>query len=251
MVKENMLPSILEECTTQMTKSRAAGCSQSCIYWFKLSNKRSAVFKDSTNALCDTSYRNCIHASKFQTKTKIQARRVPAPGVSLKVLQDQEDSRKDMVLKKKQQNLALMHKEVCFRRNLNKVKKCSKLIFVLKNRYLKNRYNNILLPSFWNVNFLVVLYKSASAVFLAQWTLDHLSYPWNPTLEHYTNYKVPDMKITGLTLQDLQVNTSSCPSNAIREKSKNQNYKSVATWSSPKHFTSSFKDFVADFSFSH
>ncbi|MCL7049720.1 hypothetical protein MKW94_012820 [Papaver nudicaule] len=75
---------------------------------------------------------------------------------------------------------------------------------------------------------------AASALFLARWTLDQSSYPWNSTLEHYTNYKVQDMKITVLALQDLQLNTSSCPLNAIREKYKNQKYKSVATLSSPK-----------------
>ncbi|XP_026408492.1 cyclin-A2-2-like isoform X4 [Papaver somniferum] len=75
---------------------------------------------------------------------------------------------------------------------------------------------------------------AASAVFLAQWTLDQSSYPWNSTLEHYTNYKVPDMKITVLALQELQLNTSSCPLNAVREKYKNQKYKSVATMTSPK-----------------
>ncbi|MCL7038282.1 hypothetical protein MKW94_006236 [Papaver nudicaule] len=74
---------------------------------------------------------------------------------------------------------------------------------------------------------------AASAVFLAQWTLDQSSYPWNPTLEYYTNYKVQDMKITVLALQDLQLNASSCSLNAIWEKYQNQKYKSVATLSSP------------------
>ncbi|OUZ99665.1 Cyclin [Macleaya cordata] len=75
---------------------------------------------------------------------------------------------------------------------------------------------------------------AASAVFLARWTLDQSSYPWNSTLEHYTSYKTSDLKAAVIALQDLQLNTNSCPLNAIREKYKQQKFKCVATLSSPK-----------------
>lgn len=99
MVKENMLSSILEEPTIRMTRSRAAASRASGVMLppkvptkqetkkitrgnskraapdennqnapvnSSFQNKRRAVLKDVTNVLCDTSYRNCINASKIQ-----------------------------------------------------------------------------------------------------------------------------------------------------------------------------------------
>lgn len=40
----------------------------------------------------------------------------------------------------------------------------------------------------------------------------------NPTLEHYTRYKVSELRTTVFALQELQMNTSGCTLNAIREK---------------------------------
>ncbi|XP_021298593.1 cyclin-A2-4 [Herrania umbratica] len=75
---------------------------------------------------------------------------------------------------------------------------------------------------------------AASAVFLARWTLDQSCHPWNPTLKHHTAYNASDLKTTVLALQDLQLNTNGCPLNAIRMKYRQQRFKSVATFSSPK-----------------
>ncbi|KAK9141562.1 hypothetical protein Syun_010962 [Stephania yunnanensis] len=75
---------------------------------------------------------------------------------------------------------------------------------------------------------------AASAVFVARWTLDQSGDPWNSTLEYYTRYKALDLKATVLALQDLQLNTSGCTLNAIREKYKQQKFKGVAKLSSPK-----------------
>ncbi|KAI3996196.1 hypothetical protein MKX01_022690 [Papaver californicum] len=413
MMKENMLPSISEECTARMTRSRAAAASRASNVMLPpkvpakqemkkvtrgnskrpasdennltgIQNKRRAVFKDVTNVLCDTSYRNCINASKIQTKNKIQARRVPvakvtkvtpSPGVSLKILQDQEDTRKYKVeketgefvfdaqgsmfslksedIEKMQQStesdirgcsLADLHLEEQISRkpspqyptpckkdkaeggendgngpeitdidsdhedplmctlyapdiysNLRVTERIRRpssnfmetlqrdisqsmrgilidwLVEVLKmesevlnylcfqlsaptvktflRRFLHAAHASHKVPcveldflAYYLAELTLVDYSflkflpsliAASAVFLAQWTLDQSSYPWNSTLEHYTNYKVPDMKITVLALQDLHLNTSSCPLNAIREKYKNQKYKSVATLTSP------------------
>ncbi|KAJ0666471.1 putative cyclin domain-containing protein [Helianthus annuus] len=74
---------------------------------------------------------------------------------------------------------------------------------------------------------------AASAVYLAKWTLDQNEDPWNATLEHYTSYKAPELKVTVLALQDLQLNNAS-PLHAIRQKYKQQKYKSVATLISQK-----------------
>nr|GLL16829.1 cyclin-A2-2-like [Ipomoea trifida] len=82
---------------------------------------------------------------------------------------------------------------------------------------------------------------AASAVFLARWMLDQSKHPWNPTLEHYTRYKVSDLKTTVSALQDLQLNTKGCALNAIREKYKHPKFKCVATLTSPKAVESLFQ----------
>ncbi|XP_044463612.1 cyclin-A2-2-like [Mangifera indica] len=69
---------------------------------------------------------------------------------------------------------------------------------------------------------------AASAVFLARWTLNQSEHPWNPTLEHYTNYKASELKCTVLALEGLQMNTNGCPLNAVREKYRQQKFRSVA-----------------------
>ncbi|KAL3498333.1 hypothetical protein ACH5RR_041065 [Cinchona calisaya] len=81
---------------------------------------------------------------------------------------------------------------------------------------------------------------AASAVFLARWTLDQSDHPWNPTLEHYTSYKVQELKTTVLALQDLQLNTIGCTLSAIREKYRQTKFKSVAILSSSKSVQSLF-----------
>ncbi|GAB4854170.1 Cyclin-A2 [Ancistrocladus abbreviatus] len=81
---------------------------------------------------------------------------------------------------------------------------------------------------------------AASAVFLARWTLDQSDHPWNPTLEHYTCYKAPDLKVTVIAMQDLQINAIGCPLNAIRGKYTQQKFHCVANLSSSKPVQSLF-----------
>ncbi|XP_076894885.1 cyclin-A2-1-like [Bidens hawaiensis] len=68
---------------------------------------------------------------------------------------------------------------------------------------------------------------AASAVFLAKWTLDQVEHPWNPTLEHHTNYKASDLKETVLALQDIQLNNEA-PLRAIRQKYMQNKFNKVA-----------------------
>ncbi|ESQ27072.1 hypothetical protein EUTSA_v10018503mg [Eutrema salsugineum] len=75
---------------------------------------------------------------------------------------------------------------------------------------------------------------AASAVFLAKWTMNQSSHPWNPTLEHYTTYKASDLKASAHALQDLQHNTKGCPLNSIRMKYRQEKFKCVAVFTSPK-----------------
>ncbi|CAJ1972136.1 unnamed protein product [Sphenostylis stenocarpa] len=81
---------------------------------------------------------------------------------------------------------------------------------------------------------------AASAVLLARWTLNQSEHPWNSTMEHYTKYKVSELKTTVLALADLQIDNKGCPLNAIREKYKQQKFMSVANLS-PKPVQSLFE----------
>ncbi|KAH7657280.1 G2/Mitotic-specific cyclin A domain-containing protein [Dioscorea alata] len=81
---------------------------------------------------------------------------------------------------------------------------------------------------------------AASAVFLARWTLDQSTHPWNPTLQHYTSYKSVDLKPAVLELQVLQTNNQNCSLKAIHEKYKQPKYESVATLTSPELLQSLF-----------
>ncbi|KAG2297470.1 hypothetical protein Bca52824_044139 [Brassica carinata] len=75
---------------------------------------------------------------------------------------------------------------------------------------------------------------AASAVFLAKWTLNQSSHPWNPTLEHYTTFKASDLKASVHALQDLQLNIKGCSLASIRMKYKQEKFKSLAVLSSPE-----------------
>lgn len=103
----------------------------------------------------------------------------------------------------------------------------------LELEYLANYLAELTLIDYGFLNFSPSV-VAASAVFLARWTLDQSCHPWNPTLEHYTTYSVLDLKTTVLLLQDLQLNTNDCSLSAIRVKYRQQRFKSVASFSSPK-----------------
>ncbi|KAJ9549653.1 hypothetical protein OSB04_022196 [Centaurea solstitialis] len=103
---------------------------------------------------------------------------------------------------------------------------------VLELEFLANYLAELTLIDYSFVKFLPSLI-AASAIFLAKWTLDQDEDPWNATLEHYTGYKVSELKVTVLALQDLQLNNAA-PLHAIRQKYAQQKFKSVATLSSCK-----------------
>ncbi|OMO80516.1 hypothetical protein COLO4_24050 [Corchorus olitorius] len=105
--------------------------------------------------------------------------------------------------------------------------------------FLANYLAELTLLEYNFLKFLPSL-TAASAVFLARWTLNQSDHPWNPTLEHYTRYKASELKSTVLALEDLQLNTSGCSLNAIREKYRQQKFKCVATMSSPERVVSLF-----------
>ncbi|KAH9666300.1 Cyclin-A2-4 [Citrus sinensis] len=87
----------------------------------------------------------------------------------------------------------------------------------LELEYLANFLAELSLVDYGFLKFIPSII-AASAVFLARWTMDQSSHPWNATLEHYTSYKASDLKVSAFALQDLQLNTNGCPLNAIRMK---------------------------------
>ncbi|RVW28958.1 Cyclin-A2-3 [Vitis vinifera] len=103
----------------------------------------------------------------------------------------------------------------------------------LELEYLGNYLAELTLIDYGCLKYLPSII-AASAVFLARWTLDQSGHPWNPTLEHYTRYKHQISRLQFFALQDLQLNTSGCPLNAIRGKYRQNKFKSVASLSSPK-----------------
>ncbi|KAK8524999.1 hypothetical protein V6N12_029849 [Hibiscus sabdariffa] len=103
----------------------------------------------------------------------------------------------------------------------------------LELEFLANYLAELTLTDYGFLNFAPSM-VAASAVFLARWTLDQSCHPWNRTLEHYTAYNASDLKTTVLAMQDLQLNTNCCPLTAIRVKYRQQKFKSVADFISPK-----------------
>ncbi|KAJ0770283.1 putative cyclin domain-containing protein [Helianthus annuus] len=87
---------------------------------------------------------------------------------------------------------------------------------IVELEYLANYLAELTLTEYSFLKFPPSLI-AASAVFLAKWTLDQVEHPWNPTLEHYTNYKASKLKETVLALQDIQLNKEATL-HAIRQK---------------------------------
>ncbi|KAL8226811.1 hypothetical protein R6Q57_016643 [Mikania cordata] len=103
---------------------------------------------------------------------------------------------------------------------------------VVELEYLAKYLAELTLIEYGFLKFLPSLI-AASAVFLAKWTLDQIEHPWNPTLEHYTNYKASELKATVLAMQDMQLNNEASLQ-AIRQKYRQKQFKNVATLTSQK-----------------
>lgn len=152
---------------------------------------------------------------------------------------------KEEVLKMETQVLNFLHFQLSIpttktflRRFIQAAQACYKVPCV-ELEFLANYLAELTLVDYNFIEFLPSLI-AASAVFLARWTLHQSDQPWNPTLEHYTNYKTPELKTTLLAMQDLQLNTDGCSLHAIREKYRQQKFKCVATLSPPKHVQTLF-----------
>ncbi|KAJ6361423.1 hypothetical protein OIU78_001960 [Salix suchowensis] len=105
--------------------------------------------------------------------------------------------------------------------------------------FLANYLAELTLVEYSFLKFLPSLI-AASAVFLARWTLNQSDHPWNSTLEHYSRYTASELRTTVLALENLQLNTNGCCLNAIRDKYRQQKFKSVATLTSGQRVSSLF-----------
>ncbi|CAN6461297.1 unnamed protein product [Victoria cruziana] len=115
---------------------------------------------------------------------------------------------------------------------------------IFELEFLANYLAEITLLDYDFLKFIPSL-VAASAVFLAKWTLDQLSHPWDPTLEHYTNYKASDLKDAVFEIHRLQLDVKDVAANvslkAIREKYSQQKFKSVAALPFPKPLETLFQ----------
>ncbi|EOA40295.1 hypothetical protein CARUB_v10009020mg [Capsella rubella] len=69
---------------------------------------------------------------------------------------------------------------------------------------------------------------AASAIFLAKYILDPTRRPWNPTLQHYTQYKASELRGCVKDLQRLCSTSHGSTLPAVREKYSQHKYKFVA-----------------------
>ncbi|CAN6461295.1 unnamed protein product [Victoria cruziana] len=158
---------------------------------------------------------------------------------------------KQQVLKMETDVLNHLHFELAtpttktfLRRFLRAAQASSKMDRIFELEFLANYLAEITLLDYDFLKFIPSL-VAASAVFLAKWTLDQLSHPWDPTLEHYTNYKASDLKDAVFEIHRLQLDVKDVAANvslkAIREKYSQQKFKSVAALPFPKPLETLFQ----------
>ncbi|KAF3782600.1 Cyclin-A2-1 [Nymphaea thermarum] len=151
---------------------------------------------------------------------------------------------KQQVLKMEADVLNHLHFELAtpttktfLRRFLRAAQASSKMDRIYELEFLANYLAELTLLDYDFLKFVPSL-VAASAIFLAKWTLDQLSHPWNPTLEHYTYYKASDLKDVVFEIHRLQFDVKDVAGNvslkAIREKYSQQKFKSVAALPFPK-----------------
>ncbi|MCO5591047.1 hypothetical protein L7F22_045023 [Adiantum nelumboides] len=98
---------------------------------------------------------------------------------------------------------------------------------VLQLEYLGNYLAELTLLEYGFLQFLPSMIAS-SAVFLAKVTLNPSVRPWTSTLQHYSGYKASDLVECVQEIHELQCNKKKCTLPAVREKYKQQKFKSVA-----------------------
>ncbi|KAH1119318.1 hypothetical protein GLYMA_17G204900v4 [Glycine max] len=131
------------------------------------------------------------------------------------------------VLKMESEVLNLLHFQLSvpttktFLRRFILASQSSYKVSYVELEFLANYLAELTLVEYSFLQFLPSLI-AASAVLLARWTLNQSEHPWNSTMEHYTNYKVSELKTTVLALADLQHDMKGCSLNSIREKYKQQ-----------------------------
>ncbi|XP_027331498.1 cyclin-A2-2-like [Abrus precatorius] len=210
----------------------------------------------------DTLYLTVNLIDRFLSRCLVQKQRLQLVGVTCMLLASKYEEicaprveefcfitdntyTKAEVLKMESEVLNLLHFQLSvpttktFLRRFIQAAQSSYKVSYVELEFLANYLAELTLLEYSFLQFLPSLI-AASAVLLAKWTLNQSEHPWNSTMEHYTNYKVLELKTTVLALADLQLNTKGCCLNAIHEKYKQQKFKSVANLS-PKAVQSLFQ----------
>ncbi|XP_023546574.1 putative cyclin-A3-1 [Cucurbita pepo subsp. pepo] len=81
---------------------------------------------------------------------------------------------------------------------------------------------------------------AASVVFLAKFIIRPKQHPWGPNLQQYTGYRPADLRPCVLLLHDLYMARRGGSLIAVREKYKQQRFKSVAMMPSPPEIPSAY-----------
>ncbi|KAJ3674325.1 hypothetical protein LUZ60_004941 [Juncus effusus] len=81
---------------------------------------------------------------------------------------------------------------------------------------------------------------AASSIFLARFTLDPKSYPWNKKLESSSGYKASELKDCVNAIHELQLYKRASNLSAIREKYKQHKFKCVSTLLSHQEIPKSY-----------
>ncbi|KAJ1438225.1 Cyclin-like [Sesbania bispinosa] len=205
---------------------------------------------DEYNLVPDTLYLAVNLIDRFLSKSLIQKQRLQLLGVTCMLISSKYEEivaprvedfcfitdntyTKAEVLKMETEVLNLLYFQLSvptiktFLRRFIQAAQSSYKVPYVELEFLANYLAELTLVEYSFLQFLPSLI-AASAVLLARWTLNQSEHPWNPTLEHYTNYKSSELKTTVVALADLQLNTKGCCLNAIREKYKQEKFKGVA-----------------------
>ncbi|KAE9589011.1 putative cyclin [Lupinus albus] len=196
------------------------------------------------NLVPDTLYLTVNLIDRFLSASLIQRQRLQLLGVTCMLISSKYEEMKAPqvkefcvitdnaytkaeVVKMEKEVLKLLHFQLSipttktFLRRFIQAAQSSYKVPYVELEFLANYLAELTLVEYSFLQFLPSMI-AASAVLLARWTLIHSEHPWNPTMEHYTNYKVSQLKTTVLALADLQLNTNASSLNAVREKYKQQ-----------------------------
>ncbi|CAL9770847.1 unnamed protein product [Musa acuminata subsp. burmannicoides] len=111
----------------------------------------------------------------------------------------------------------------------------------LQLEYLGSYLAELSLLDYGCVKFLPSV-VAAAAVFVARFTIDPKSHPWNKKLEECTGYKVSDLKYCICAILDLQLSKKAASLVAIRDKYKQHRFECVSSLVPPSEIPATYFD---------